>query len=107
MSGVPSAFILVLVEVLLIPEGVVIDLLRVVLVLVAGVWPVAVVEVVDFDIVAPGLVVVVIFDELLRTVVLAGGVVPPVAGAVVWAKVAEVPPSRLSETRKPKRRFIK
>ena len=84
MSGVPSAFILVLVEVLVMPVGVVMVLERVVLVLLvpAEVW--AVVEVVDFDIVVPGrvpvLLVVVIFDELLRMA--PGRVVVPVgAGA--------------------------
>ena len=44
---------------------------------------------------------VVIFDELVLIVVLAGGV-----EAGVWAKAAE-PLNRPSETRKPRMRFIK
>lgn len=111
MSGVPSAFILVLVVVWLTPEGVLTECVRVVLVLVRPIGACPVVEVVDFDTTAPGLVLirlVVIFDELVRIdevccVVVA---VPVLAGAVVWARAAEVP-SRLSETRKPRRRFIK
>jgi len=113
MSGVPSAFIFVLVEVddeaavLVVPEGmdivldlvivpaplvVVLDLLMpagfcivldLVVVRVAGVWAVV--------------VILVVFDELLLIV--------PVAGMGVWAWAA-APPSRLSETRKPIMRFM-
>ena len=112
MSGVPSAFIFVLVEVdeaevLVVPAGVVIVLdfvivpallvivldllipaglvivLDLVVVRVAGVWAVV--------------VILVVFDELLLIV--------PVAGVAVWAWAA--PPSRLSERRKPIMRFMK
>jgi hypothetical protein len=104
MSGVPSAFILVLAEVFVTPEGVVmvLDLLTVA-------WFFAVVE----DLLKPiGLVVVVVrvvvvagacdtlvvvmFDELLLTV--------PVAGAV-WAW-AERPPTTSKVAKNPKKRFM-
>lgn len=115
MSAVPSAFILVLVEVevddLLALEGaaVVLDLL-------ITAW--FLVEVLDLDRPAgfcivldlvvtfvPGWVVlVVIFDELLLIVAAGAGVVVVAAG--VWAKATELP-RKLIETRKPKMRFIK
>ena len=110
MSGVPSAFILVLVEVddLVTPEGVavVLDLLMVAepFVMVDDlVMPTGLFIVLDFVVtLVPGwvvLLVVVIFDEL-PLIVVAGAVVG------VWARAA-VEPSRLSETRSPKMRFIK
>ena len=116
MSGVPSAFILVLLVVLLMPEGVLTECVRVlvvVLMLPAGVWPVPVVEVEDFDTTAPGrgviLLLVVIRDELVCIEELCFVVVvaaPVAAGAAVWAST-EVAPSRLSEARKPRIRFMK
>ena len=110
----PSAFILVLVDVeeldLVMPEGVVIvfDLLVVAepLVIVLDlVMPAGLLIVLDFVVtLVAGVwaVRVVIFDELvLIVVVLADGV-----GAGVWAKAAE-PLNKASETRKPRMRFIK
>ena len=109
MSGVPSAFILVLVEVLVMPEGVVmvLDLLVVALPFVVVddlVMPAGLPIVLDFVVVA-GVwdVRVVIFDELLLILVVAG-VVGVAAGTC--AKATE-PPSRLKETRKLRMRFIK
>ena len=101
MSGVPSAFILVLVEVLVMPEGVVmvLDLLTVA-------WffdmvedllrPAGLVEVVVRVVVAGACIVlvVVIFDELLLIV----------AGAV-WAWAAR-PPVTSKAARNPKKRFM-
>ena len=115
MSGVPSAFILVLVEVddLVMPEGVavVLDLLMVAepFVMVDDlVMPAGLLIVLDFVVTfALGwvvLLVVVIFDELLLIGAVAGVAAGAVAG--VWARAA-VEPSRLSETRNPKMRFIK
>ena len=110
----PSAFILVLVDVeeldLVMPEGVVIvlDLLVVAepLVIVLDlVMPAGLLIVLDFVVtLVAGVwaVRVVIFDELvLIVVVLADGV-----GTGVWAKAAE-PLNKTSETRKPRMRFIK
>lgn len=112
MSGVPSAFILVLVEVFVMPEGVVIVLdllvapalwvvvldllipaglvivLDLVVVRVAGVWAVV--------------VILVVLDELVLIVPAAPVVVD--IGVVVWAWAT--PPNRLKETRKPRMRFI-
>ena len=84
MSGVPSAFILVLVEVdeaevLVVPAGVVIVL----------------------DLVVVPALLVIVLDLLIP----AGLLIVPVAGTAVWAWAA--PPSRLSEMRKPMMRFIK
>ena len=105
MSGVPSAFILVLVEVLVMPEGVVmvLDLLIVA-------W--------FFDIVAVLLMPAGLVDDVERVVVVVAGVcdvrvvvifdelalIEPVAG-VVWAWVERLPTTSRAE-RKPKRRFI-
>jgi hypothetical protein len=104
MSGVPSAFILVLVEVLVMPEGVVMvldllivawffdiveDLLR----------PAGLVEVVVRVVVVAGtceVLVVVIFDELLLIVLAAGA---------VWAWAAR-PPVTNNAARNPKKRFM-
>lgn len=87
MSGVPSAFIFVLVEVdeaevLVAPMGLVV-VLDLVVVRAAGVWAVV--------------VILVVFVELVLTV--------PVTGAGVWACTA-LPPSKLREMRKPMMRFI-
>lgn len=111
MSGVPSAFIFVLVEVLVVPEGMVMvldwlmvawffvevdDLLR----------PAGLLIVLDFVVTfVPGVwvLVVVVFDELLLIEV-AGAGAGVAAGA--WARAAELP-SKLREMRKPNRRFIR
>ena len=107
MSAVPSAFMRVLVEVedLVMPEGVVIvpELLLIVDDLL---MPAGFVMVLDFVVVRVAgacEALVVIFDELLliRVFVEAEGIA---AGA--WARAA-VPPSRLRERRKPKIRFMK
>lgn len=97
MSGVPSAFIFMLVEVdevevLVMPEGVVIvlDLL-----IPAGL--VIVLDLVVVRVAGAVVVILVVFDELLLIV--------PVAGIGVWAWTA-APPSRLRETRKPMIRFM-
>ena len=102
MSGVPSTFILVLVDVLVMPEGVVmvLDLLMVawlfdmveVLLMPAGL-----VEVVVRVVVVLGtwvVLVVVIFDELLLIV-----------AGVVWAWAAK-PPVTNKAARNPKKRFM-
>lgn len=106
MSGVPSAFILVLVEVLVMPEGVVmvLDLVMVAwffdivedLLMPAGLVE-AVVRVVVVVAGACDVLVVVIFDELLLIVLAAG---------VVWAW-AERPPATNSAVNKPKKRFMR
>ena len=114
MSGVPSAFmcvlVLVLVEVLVMPEGVVmvLDLLIVPepLVMVLDLlMPAGLLIVLDFTVVRVAGVWtwwVVVFDELvlIRVVEAAG------AGAVagVWARAT--PLSKLRETRNPKMRFM-
>jgi len=104
MSGVPSAFILVLFEVLVMPEGVVmvLDLLMVAElfdIVVFLLMPAGLVEaVVRVVVVVAGVcdvLIVVIFDELL----------PMVAG-VVWAWAAR-PPVTNRAARNPKKRFIK
>ena len=85
MSGVPSAFILVVVVdlVVLLGVAIVLDLVVVVADLVAaGTWVV---------------LVAVIFDELLLIVVVAG---------VVWAW-AERPPATAKAAKRVKRRFMK
>ena len=109
MSGVPSAFILVLVDVLVMPEGVVIllDLLMVAVPLVVVldlVMPAGLVMVLDFTVVfvaGTWAVRVVIFDELVLILVVAAAGIA--AGVWAWATAL---PSRLSETRKPTMRFI-
>ncbi|GAA4508936.1 hypothetical protein GCM10023172_41860 [Hymenobacter ginsengisoli] len=104
MSGVPSAFMCVLVEVLVMPEGVVIELD---LLMVAPLFdivedllmPAGLVEVEVCVVVVAGtcdILVVVIFDELLLIV--------PVAGAV-WAWAAR-PPVTSKAARNPKKRFM-
>ena len=75
------------------------------------VMPAGLVIVVDFVVVdAAGVCVLlaVILDELLLNLgaAAAGGVAAGVAAGAVWARAAD-PPSRLSETRKPRMRFIK
>ena len=113
MSAVPSAFILVLLDVeevddLVMPEGVVIvlDLLIVPeLLLMVDDFdiPAGLVIVLDFVVTfVPGWVVlvVVVFEALLLIVPVAAGV-----AAGVWALATEAP-SRLRERRKPKMRFI-
>lgn len=111
MSGVPSAFIFVLVEVeddiLVFPEGVlmVLDLTVVpaLLVIVLDLlMPAGLVIVLDLTVVRVAgvwavVVILVVFDELLLIV--------PVAGTEVWAWAA-APPSKLRETRKPIIRFM-
>ena len=110
MSAVPSAFILVLDEVedddvLVLPEGVVIvlDLVMVpepLVVVLDLLMPAGLVMVLDLVVTfVPGVWVerVVVFDEVLLMVL--------VAGVAVWACTAELP-SRLRETRKPRMRFI-
>jgi len=102
MSGVPSAFIFVLVEVLVMPEGVVmvLDLL-----MVAELFdmvedllmPAGLVEVVVWVVVVLGtwlVLVVVIFDELVLMV-----------AGVVWAWAAK-PLVTNSAARNPKKRFM-
>ena len=106
MSAVPSAFTLVLVEVedLLMLAGVVVVAVPLVEVL-DLVVPIGLLMVLDFDVTfVPGWVVllVVMVDALLLIVV--AGAAGVVAGA--WASATELP-SRLSEKRKPKMRFIK
>ncbi len=106
MSGVPSAFILVLVEVLVMPEGVVmvLDLLMVAwffdmvedLLMPAGLVEVLVRVVVVVAGVCDVLVVV-IFDELVLIVLVVG---------VVWAW-AERLPATSSAAKKLKRRFMR
>jgi hypothetical protein len=78
------ALLVVLLD-LLMPAGLVI-VLDFVVTRVAGVWAVV--------------VILVVFDELLLIVPVAAGV-----GVAVWAWAA-APPSRLSETRKPRMRFM-
>ena len=110
MSGVPSAFIFVLVEVeddiLVFPDGVlmVLDLTVVpaLLVIVLDLlMPAGLVIVLDLTVVRVAgiwaVVILVVFDELLLIV--------PVAGTGVWAWAA-APPSKLRETRKPIIRFM-
>ena len=112
MSGVPSAFILVLVEVaeaevLVVPAGVVIvlDLVVVPALLVVVpdlLMPAGLVIVLDLVVVRVAgvwavVVILVVFDELLLIV--------PVAGMGVWAWAA-APPSKLSDKRKPMMRFM-
>lgn len=98
--------VLVEVAVLLMPEGVVI-----VLDLVMVPPPLVMVE----DLVMPAgllivldLVVLVFVVEVLRCMAPLGGVAVGgvVAAGVVWAEAAE-PPSKASETRKPRMRFIR
>ena len=113
MSGVPSAFILVLVEVevdeaedFVMPEGVVMVLDLVIVpalfvVLLDLLMPAGLVIVLDLVVVRVAgvwavVVILVVFDELVLIV--------PVAGVAVWAWAAA--PSRLSETRKPRMRFM-
>ena len=108
----PSAFILVLVEVLVMPEGVVIVLDFFIVappfVMVDDlVIPAGLLIVLDFVVTrAPGWVIllVVIFDELVLIVAAGAGVAGGVV-AGVWARATELP-RRLKETRKPKIRFI-
>ena len=110
ISAVPSAFILVLDEVddddiLVLPEGVVIvlDLVMVpepLVVVLDLLMPAGLVMVLDLVVtLVPGVWVerVVVFDEVLLMVL--------VAGVAVWACTTELP-SRLRETRKPRMRFI-
>jgi len=118
MSGVPSAFILVLVEVdeaevLVVAAGVamVLDLVIVPALLVVVldlVMPAGLVIVLDLVVTfvagACEVVIFVVFDELLLIVLMVPLPAAGVAGVVVWAWVA--PPSRLRETRNPRMRFI-
>jgi hypothetical protein len=112
MSGVPSAFMRVLLDaddVLVMPEGVVmvLDLLiepELLVIVLDLVMPAGFCVVLDFTVVfAPGWVVlmVVIFVELLLDV--AGGAACD--GTAVWARAA-VPPNKLRERRKPRMRFM-
>lgn len=113
MSGVPSAFILVLVdvdeaEVLVVPEGVLMVLDFVIVpalfvIVLDLLMPAGLVIVLDLTVVRVAgvwavVVILVVFDELVLIV--------PVAGMGVWAWAA-APPSKLRETRKPRMRFMK
>ncbi len=113
MSGVPSAFILVLLLVLVLPDGV-----AIVLDLVIVPWPLVLVDdlvmpagfrmVVDRVVVTrPGFCVVwvVVLVELALLVAVAGGVAGTAGVAGVWAKAAELP-IKLNDTRKLRRRFM-
>jgi hypothetical protein len=107
MSGVPSAFmgpvVLVLLLILVLPEGVVIvlDLLiepELLVIVDCLLMPAGLVIVLDFTVVRVAGVcaeVVVVFEELLLVWVVAG----------VWARAA-VPPNKLNDTRNAIMRFI-
>ena len=112
MSGVPSAFILVLDEVLVMPEGVVIvlDLLMVapLFVVVADLlMPAGLVMVLDLVVVlVAGVCAVVLVDTFEELVLILVVEVAGMVAAGVWARAA-VPPSRLKESRKPRMRFMR